>query len=80
MYAIRSYYVHARIAAKNCPVVHMHMPGQLRVVGKDRAVTNMAIMGDMHVGHDPVVAADARNAGILSRTEVEGAEFRNNFV
>jgi hypothetical protein len=37
-------------------------------------VADLAVVRDMHVGHDPVVVADARHAGVLDGAQVEGAE------
>ena len=45
-------------APQNDPVTHVHMPGQLSAVGKDGVVAHLAIMGQMHISHDPVVVAD----------------------
>src|SRR5690606_34066547 len=48
---------------------------QRRIVGEDDVVAELAIVRDMHVSHDPVVAAQARDATVLYRTKVDGDEF-----
>src|SRR5882762_4024078 len=46
-----------------------------RHIGEDRVVADPAVMRDMHVGHDPVVAADARDSRILHGAAAESAVF-----
>ena len=58
----------------------MHMAGQRRTVGHDGVVADLAVVRHMHIGHDPVVAADAGDAGILRGAQVEGAEFAYGVV
>ena len=67
--------MHPGIAAENCPVVYMHVPPKLRIVGEDRPVAHLAIVRDMHVGHDPVVVADAGHARVLYGSGVERTVF-----
>jgi hypothetical protein len=66
--------VHAGQAAHRHPVAQVYMAGQRGVVGQRRAVADLAVVRDVHVGHDPVVVADARDAAVLRRAGVEGAE------
>ena len=66
--------VHARQAAEDHPITQMHVAAERRVVGENRAVGDLAIMRNVHVGHDPVVVADTRHANVLRGAEVEGAE------
>src|SRR6266568_3501646 len=54
-------------------VSDVNMTGKCRRICKDRVVANLAIMRDMHVGHDPVVAADARDARVLHGAAAESA-------
>jgi uncharacterized protein (DUF2336 family) len=63
-----------REAAEDGPVANMHMAGELGVVGEDGTVADLAIMRQMHIGHDPVVVAQASDAGILRGAAIEGAE------
>ena len=49
-------------------------PASVRVVGEDGVVADLAVVRDVHVGHDPVVVADARDARVLRGAAVEGAE------
>ena len=67
--------MHHREAPQNHPVTHVHVTGQLRVVGEDGVAANLTIVGQMHVSHDPVVVADTRHARIRGRSYVERAEF-----
>jgi hypothetical protein len=65
--------VHAGQTTQDHPVPHMHMAGQLHVVGQDGVVADLAIVGHVHVGHDPVVVAH-RVTPPPGCTDVEGAE------
>jgi hypothetical protein len=56
------------------PVADADMAGDLRQVGEDGVVADLAVVREVHVGHDPVVVADARDARILHRAAVDGAE------
>ncbi len=47
------------------------MPPQIGGVGKDGVRADHAVMGNVHVGHDPVVVADAGEALVLSRAAVD---------
>jgi hypothetical protein len=49
--------VHARQAADDGPVAHVHVAGQRDAVGEHRAVAQAHVVRDVHVGHDPVVAS-----------------------
>src|SRR5882762_1754317 len=56
-------------------VSDLDVTGKRRDIGKDRVVADPAIMRDMHIGHDPVVVADARNARVLHGAAAESAIF-----
>jgi hypothetical protein len=58
----------------------MHMACYLRIVGKNRMAPNLAIMGHMHISHDPVVVANPCNAGILACASVQSAELTDRIV
>jgi hypothetical protein len=62
---------------KYCVVTDVHVPGQLRVVGENGVITDLAVVRKMHISHDPVVVAQTRDAGILRRAAIERAEFAN---
>ncbi len=47
--------MHAGQPAQDGPVAYPHMPAQLHAVGQDGVVADMAIMRNVHIGHDPVV-------------------------
>ena len=66
--------VHPGIAAKYGLVVNVHEPGELSVVGEGCTVSNLTIMRDVYVGHDPVVVTQPRNSRIQCRTEIERAK------
>ena len=66
--------MHHRETAQNSPVTHMHMAGELGIVGKDRVIAHHAVMREMNVSHDPVIVAHAGDAGIAGRADVERAK------
>ena len=66
--------VNHREATQNRPIAHMHMASQLGVIGKNGVVTHHAIVRQVHIGHQPVVVADAGHASVPGGTDVEGAE------
>ena len=49
-------------------------PASVALVGQDGVAADLAVVRDVHVGHDPVVVADARDARVLHGAAVEGAE------
>src|SRR5690606_25972626 len=68
------------VAAENDAIPHMHVAGDGRVVGHDDVVTDDAIMGDMYIGHQQVVAADGGHATVLHGAPMQGAAFANDIV
>ena len=52
----------------------MHMASQLRIIGKNRVVAHLAVMRQMHIGHDPVVVAHTGHADIAGRANIEGTK------
>ena len=72
--------MHGRKAAQYGVIFDMDMTCQLRIVGKNRVVTYLAIMRKMHIGHHPVVVAEPGNAGILHGAKIECAEFPNSIA
>ena len=56
-------------------VVHMNVAGELRAVFEHDAVADDAIVRDVRVGHDEIVAADARDVAAFVRAAVGGGEF-----
>jgi len=69
--------MHAGKAAKDRPVTDMHMACQGRIVGHDRLITNDAIVGNMHIRHDPVVITQNGLTFVLRRTATNRAVFAN---
>jgi hypothetical protein len=41
-----------------------HMAGELCIVLQDRVITELTVMADVHVCHDPVVVTDDRDSGV----------------
>jgi hypothetical protein len=67
-------------AGKSCtyhPVTHMNMTGERRVIRHDGFVANYAVMRDMTVGHDQVVVAQNRLAGVLYRSTADRTKLAN---
>src|SRR5450631_3929733 len=58
----------------------MHMTAQSRSIRHDGVTTDLAVVGNMHVRHDPIVVTYARDTGILHRAGIEGAEFAYGVV
>src|SRR5207244_9810083 len=56
-------------------VPDLDVTGERRDIGKDRVVADLTVVRDMHVGHDPVVVADARDARVLHGAAAESATF-----
>jgi hypothetical protein len=54
-------------------LAHVHVPGELGAIGHDHVAAHDAIVGDVHVGHDPVVVPKAGDAEVLHRAAVDGA-------
>ena len=50
------------------------MSSELRVVGKNGLVAHLAIVGQMHIGHDPIVVANAGHASVVGGPDVEGTK------
>ena len=49
---------------QNSPVTHMDVASQLGVISKNGVVSYLSIVCQVHVGHEPVVVTDPRDAGI----------------
>ena len=48
------------------------MTAHLYAVGQNDVAANLAVMGDMDIGHDPVVGGHTRDADILCRARIDG--------
>ena len=64
-------------AADDYPVADMNMTTQRRVIGKNRVISDLAVVRQVNVCKDPVIVAEPSNTGILRGTQIEGAEFAN---
>src|SRR5690606_14154134 len=51
--------MHGGQSAQYCPITDMDMPGKLHAVGNDGMVAELTIVRNVHISHDPVVAAQA---------------------
>src|SRR5450830_299969 len=69
--------MHHGEAAQNRPVSHMDVARQLGIVGEDGVITDDAIVRKVHIGHQPVVIADAGYTHIPWRANVKGAKLAN---
>src|SRR5713101_2835293 len=60
-------------SAENGVIPDANMAGKRRDVGEDRMVADLAVMGDVDVSHDPVVASDPCDARVLRGAAIEAA-------
>ncbi|GIK26067.1 MAG: hypothetical protein BroJett006_23130 [Betaproteobacteria bacterium] len=58
----------------------MDVAGQLGIIGEDGVVADLAVMGQMHIGHDPVVRSKPGYSDVLRGTAVERAEFADGIA
>ena len=65
--------VHDGERAEGGAVFHLHVAGERRSVGHDVVAAHLAVMGDVHVGHDPVPVAYAGHHPAALRPAVERA-------
>ena len=72
--------MYADEAAKNGMIANFDVPGQGGVVGKDHAVTDPAIVGDMHIGHEQAVTADLGDPPAADRAAAEGATLADDIA
>lgn len=64
-----------RVAAQDNVVADGNVACEWGVVGEDGMVADHAVMGEVAVGHNPVVVADTGFADTGDRTEVERRKF-----
>ncbi len=57
-------------------IVHMNVAGELRAILENDAVAEDAIVGDVRIGHDEIVAADAGDIAALVRAAVRRWKIR----
>src|SRR5690606_22643361 len=67
-------------AAQDRPVIDMDMACEGRAVRQDGVIADLAVMGDMHVRHDPVVIADSGGGTVLHGTATDTAELEDGVV
>ena len=51
--------VDAGVTSEDDPVCHLNMAGDADVIREYDVVTNLTVMGNMHIGHQQIIAADA---------------------
>ena len=67
--------VYAGKSTEGDPVIEYHVATELRAVRKRDVVTDHTIMGDVNVGHDPVVIPNPRATLVLNRSGVDRYKF-----
>ena len=72
--------MHRGEATQEYPVAQMHVPRQGCIIGQDDIVAELAIMGDVHISHDPIIVTDACHAGILGCAQIEGNKFADGIA
>ena len=71
--------MHGGMTSYHGPVAHLDLAGQRHAVGKDAVAAHHVIVGDMHIGHQQIVAADHRLAA-RRRTAGDGHAFADIVV
>ena len=66
--------------AHNGPVIYLHMAGNLRITCKNGVISNLAVMSNVHISHDPVIATNSGNANILSGTRMNSCELSHSIA
>ena len=72
--------MHARHAAHNRPIMHLHMASNLRITRKNCVVTNLTIVCNMYIRHDPIIITQLGNAIVLSGTGMNRGELPNGIA
>ena len=68
------------VATQNRTIAHMYMTGDGRIVGHDDVVTNHAVVGDMDIRHQQIVAANTGDALVLHGSAMQGTAFADDVV
>ena len=63
-----------------CIISNFDMPSQSCVISKNSVVSDLTVMRQMHIGHNPVIVPNTRYASILRGAYIEGTEFTNGVV
>lgn len=66
--------------AENGVIVDRDMARQRGIVGHDGVVADLTVVGDVDIGHDPIVVTQAGHATVLYRAGVESAVFADRVV
>ncbi len=72
--------IDARVAAEHHPVSNFHMAGDADVVGENGMIPDDAVVRHVHIGHQQVVAANARVVAAHRCAPVQGTAFANDVV
>src|SRR6056300_501768 len=72
--------VYNRKPTQNHPIAHMYMTGKLRVVGKDGVAPDLAVVCQVHIGHDPIVITQSGDTQVTRGADIEGTKFSNGIA
>ena len=72
--------MHQCKTAKNGVIMDLHVTGQRAVVSHYRVIPNLAVVSDVHVGHNPVVVCNFGDATVLCRSTINRAKFTYGVV
>ncbi len=67
--------MHESESAEDRVVPDAHMAGERSVICHDDVVPDLAIVGDVDVGHDPIVAAHSGDSATVLGAAIETAIF-----
>ena len=70
--------MHPGKSAKDGIIIDLHMAGERRIIGKYGMAAHNAIMGNVDIGHDPVIIPQNRFATTMIRSPVDGAILTND--
>ncbi len=72
--------MHPGKSAQDCVILYYNVPRELGVVGENGVIADLAIVRQMHVGHNPVMVAQPRNTDILRVPRLKVQNSTDNIV
>jgi len=72
--------VHTGKPSENNIILYLDMTSERGIVGENSVTADAAIMGDMDIGHDPVVISNPGDATTCCRTTVDGTELPDSIA
>ena len=72
--------VNANVASEDDPVCHLNMTGDADGIREYDVIPYLAVMGNMHIGHQQIIAADARYPAAATGAPVQGYTLANDIV